>query len=60
VVEPGHGADLPPELLLEPRPCSRFARDHLDGYIPLFRYVAARVDLAHGACADAISDDEGP
>jgi hypothetical protein len=45
---------------LEPRPCSRFARDHLDGYIPLFRYVAARVDLAHGACADAISDDKRP
>ena len=59
VVEPSHGADLSAELLLEPRSRSGFTRDHLYRHIPLFRHMATCVDLAHGACADAISHDEG-
>lgn len=60
MIEPGHGSNLPAELFLEAGARSGVAGDDLDGDITLFRHMTARVDLAHGAGADAVTNDERP
>ena len=59
VVEPGHRSDLSAKLLLKAGARSGIAGDDLDGDIAFFCDMATCVDLAHGAGADAVTNDEG-